>query len=275
VTTVRVDRPTPEIAVITLDRPDQLNAITFELVDDLHAALDEVDGDNSCRVVVLTGAGRGFSSGLDLKSIGPSSRSSGLSGPAAGMRSQEHIANLVPHLRRIQQPVIAAINGAAYGGGLAIACACDLRIAAESARMCVQFIKVGIGGCDIGISYTLPRLVGVARAHDLILTARVFDAAEAERIGLVSRVVTDGTALEAALEVAATICSYSPFGVVMTKQVMWANVDAPNVEAAIHMENRTQILASTTGDVAEAAAAFMEKRPPRWSVTSPRSTSQS
>jgi enoyl-CoA hydratase/carnithine racemase len=262
--TVRVDRPTADVAVITLNRPEQLNAITFELVDDLHEALDTVDRDNTCRVVVLTGEGRGFCSGLDLKSIGPSSLSTGLAGARAGMRSQEHIANLVPHLRRIQQPVIAAINGAAYGGGLAIACGCDLRIATESARMCVQFIKVGIGGCDIGISYTLPRLVGVSRAHDLILTARVFSAAEAERMGLVSRVVQDGGALDAALEVAETICSYSPFGVAMTKQVMWANVDAPNVEAAIHMENRTQILASTTSDVSEAAAAFIERRPPVW-----------
>jgi enoyl-CoA hydratase/carnithine racemase len=226
--------------------------------------LDTVDRDNSCRAVVLTGAGRGFCSGLDLKSIGPSSMSAGLSGARAGMRSQEHIANLVPHIRRIQQPVIAAINGAAYGGGLAIACACDLRVAAESARMCVQFIKVGVGGCDIGISYTLPRLVGVSRAHDLILTARVFGAAEAERIGLVSRVVADGSILDTALEIAETICSYSPFGVAMTKEVMWANVDAPNVEAAIHVENRTQILASTTGDIAEAAAAFAERRKPVW-----------
>jgi enoyl-CoA hydratase/carnithine racemase len=262
--TVRVDRPNADVAVITLDRPEQLNAITFELVDDLHAALDAIDRDNTCRVVVLTGAGRGFCSGLDLKSIGPSSMSTGLTGAGAGMRSQEHIAALVPHLRRIQQPVIAAINGAAYGGGLALACACDIRIAAETARMCVQFIKVGIGGCDIGISYTLPRLIGVSRAHDLILTARVIDAAEAERIGLVSRVVPEGNTLAAALEIADTICSYSPFGVVMTKQVMWANVDASNVDAAIHMENRTQILASTTGDVAEAATAFIEHRPPAW-----------
>jgi len=262
--TVRVDRPNADVAVITLDRPEHLNAITFELVDDLHAALDAIDRDNTCRVVVLTGAGRGFCSGLDLKSIGPSSMSTGLAGAAAGMRSQEHIAGLVPHLRRIQQPVIAAINGAAYGGGLALACACDIRIVAESARMCVQFIKVGIGGCDIGISYTLPRLIGVSRAHDLILTARVIDAAEAEQIGLVSRVVPEGDALAAALEIADTICSYSPFGVVMTKQVMWANVDASNVDAAIHLENRTQILASTTGDVAEAATAFMEGRPPIW-----------
>jgi enoyl-CoA hydratase/carnithine racemase len=264
-TDVLVERPRPEVAVVTLNRPDALNALTFPLVDELHATLDALDADNSCRVVVLTGAGRGFCAGLDLKEIGPSSRSEGIStGARAGMRSQEHIAALVPKLRSIQQPVIAAINGPAYGGGLALACGCDLRVAAESARLCVQFVKVGIGGCDIGISYTLPRLVGVSRAHDLILTARVIDAPEAERIGLVSRVVPDGTALDTALEIADTLCSYSPFGVVMTKQVMWANVDASNVEAAIHLENRTQILASTTGDVMEAAAAFAEGRAPVW-----------
>jgi enoyl-CoA hydratase len=264
-TDVLVERPRPEVAVVTLNRPDSLNALTFPLVDELHATLDALDADNSCRVVVLTGAGRGFCAGLDLKEIGPSSRSEGIStGARAGMRSQEHIAALVPKLRSIQQPVIAAINGPAYGGGLALACACDLRVVAASARLCVQFIKVGIGGCDIGISYTLPRLVGVSRAHDLILTARMIDATEAERIGLVSRVVPDGSALDAALEIADTLCSYSPFGVVMTKQVMWANVDASNVEAAIHLENRTQILASTTGDVMEAAAAFAEGRAPVW-----------
>jgi enoyl-CoA hydratase/carnithine racemase len=264
-TDVLVERPRPEVAVVTLNRPDALNALTFPLVDELHEVLDALDADNSCRVVVLTGAGRGFCAGLDLKEIGPSSRSEGIStGARAGMRSQERIAALVPKLRSIQQPVIAAINGPAYGGGLALACGCDLRVAAASARLCVQFVKVGIGGCDIGISYTLPRLVGVSRAHDLILTARVIDAPEAERIGLVSRVVPDGTALDTALGIADTLCSYSPFGVVMTKQVMWANVDASNVEAAIHLENRTQILASTTGNVMEAAAAFAEGRAPVW-----------
>ena len=257
--TLTLDRPRPEVAVITLSRPERLNAITFEMVDELHAVLDELDRDNGCRVVVLTGAGRGFCSGLDLNEITPSSVSAGLKGNAAGLRSQAHIAALVPHLRAIPQPVIAAVNGPAYGGGLALACGCDIRIAAESARLCVQFIKVGLSGCDIGISYTLPRLIGVSRAHDLILTGRDIDAAEAERIGLVSRVVADGDALLAALEIAGTLCEYNPFGLTMTKEVMWANVDASNIESAIDLENRNQILAGTTGDLGRAVAAFTQR----------------
>ena len=263
--TIRVERPNDDVTVITLDRPDRLNAITWEMVDELHAALDQIDRDNSCRVVILPGEGRGFCSGLDLSSDLRSSMTEGLSGGArAGMRSQEHIANLIPHMRRIQQPIIAAVNGVAYGGGFAFACGADIRVAADSARFCTQFIKVGIGGCDIGVSYTLPRLIGGARAHDMILTAKAIDATEAERIGLVSRVVPDGTVVDAAMEVAQTLCGYTPFGVVITKQVLWANVDAPNIEAAIHLENRNQILASTTGDMQEAAMAFLEKRPPVW-----------
>jgi enoyl-CoA hydratase len=264
--TVRVDRPNADVAVITLDRPDRLNAMSFELVDDLHAALDAIHADNSCRVVILTGAGRGFCAGLDLKAIGSASVAKGIGGPRAGMRSQAHIAALVPHVQSIQQPVIAAINGPAYGGGFALACACDIRIAASSARMGVQFIKVGVSGCDIGISYTLPRLIGAARAHELLLTARDVEAAEALHIGLVARVVPDAELLDAAMELAATICSYSPFGVVMTKEVMHANLDASSIEAAIQLENRTQILAGTTGDIAEAARAFVEKRPPVWNT---------
>jgi enoyl-CoA hydratase len=261
--TVRVDRPNESVAILTLDRPECLNAMSFELVDDLHAALDALDADNSCRVVILTGAGRGFCAGLDLKALGSASVSEGItSRPRAGMRSQAHIAALVPHLQGIQQPVIAAINGPAYGGGFALACACDIRVAADSARMGVQFIKVGLSGCDIGISYTLPRLVGASRAHELMLTARDLEAAEALQIGLVARVVPGSELLDTALEIAATICSYSPFGVSMTKEVMHANLAASSIEAAIHLENRTQILAGTSGDIAEAARAFAEKRPP-------------
>lgn len=267
---VTVRRPRPEVAVVTLNRPEVLNALSFPLVDALHDALDEIQLDNSCRVVVLTGAGRAFCSGLDLSSMEGSSTSVGTSGPRAGMLSQERIADLPIKLRRLQQPVIAAVNGLAYGGGFALSLACDLRIASADARFCAQFIKVGIGGCDIGISYTLPRAIGSSRAFDLLLTARRVDADQAERLGIVSEVVPD--ALARALELADTICDYSPFGVVMTKEVMWANLDAASLEQAIHLENRTQILASTGGEVAEAAAAFMEKRSPDWSNVTPTGT---
>lgn len=264
---VVVDRPRDDVAVVTLNRPDRLNALSFALVDELHAVLDGIDRDNTCRVVVLTGAGRGFCSGLDLTSIEGSSTSVGTTGPRAGMLSQAHIADLPQRLRRMQQPVIAAVNGPAYGGGFALALACDIRVAAPEARFCSQFIKVGIGGCDIGISYTLPRIVGAGRAFDLLLTARTVDAEEALRIGLVTDVVAgDASVVDRALDLAATICGYSPFGVVMTKEVMWSNLDAPSIESAIHLENRTQILAATGGEVMEAAAAFREKRAPAWST---------
>lgn len=266
---VLVDRPRPEVAVLTLNQPQKLNALSFSLVDELHAALDALHADNACRVVVLTGAGRGFCSGLDLTSIEGSSTSEGTTGPRAGMLSQAHIAALPQKLRALQQPVIAAVNGPAFGGGFALALACDIRIAAPEARFCSQFIKLGIGGCDIGISYTLPRMIGASRAFELLLTARTVDAEEAARLGLVAEVTgPDLPVVDRALELAATICDYAPFGVVMTKEVMWSNLDASSFEAAIHLENRTQILASTSGDVMEAAAAFMEKRPPRRSSQS-------
>ena len=252
----------PGVALVTLNRPDKLNALSWDLVDELHATLDEIGRDNSLRVVVLTGAGRGFCAGLDLGSTTGSSLSKGLSGVAGGMRSQEHIADLMLHVRRIPQPVIAAVNGVAVGGGLALALYSDIRIAAASARFGVQFIRVGLSGCDVGVSYALPRIVGASHAFELSLTGRIIDAAEAARIGLVSRVVPDDTLLDVALETADAILANSPFGVVMTKEVLWANLSAPSAESAIALENRTQILASQSGDFVEAITAFAEKRPP-------------
>lgn len=261
---LRVEEARDQVALITLDRPDRLNALGWALVDELHHALDAIDADSSLRVVVLTGAGRGFCAGLDLTEGIGSSRSVGLTGPAGGMRSQEHIANLMLKLRSIQQPVVAAINGVAVGGGFALACYSDIRLAAASGRFGVQFIKVGLSGCDVGVSYALPRLIGASRATELILTARMFDAAEADRIGFVSRVVPDGAVVDAALDVADEILAYSPFGVVMTKEVAWANLSASSPETAIDLENRTQILASQSGDFVEAVQAFLEKRRPRF-----------
>jgi enoyl-CoA hydratase len=162
--------------------------------------------------------------------------------------------------------VIAAVNGPAAGGGLALALASDVRIAAESARFNVAFVRIGLSGCDIGVSWLLPRLVGASRAFELMLTGRLIDAAEADRIGLVVRVVPDGSVVDAALETAELIAANSPFGVWMTKEVMWSNLETGSLHAGIDLENRTQILTSFSEDMREAMTAFLEKRPPefRW-----------
>lgn len=263
---VEILHPRPEIAILRLNRPEALNALSWNLVEELHAALDTLDRDNACRVVVLTGAGRGFCAGLDLRDQGnPGALVAGIKGPRAGLIAQNRMASLIPHMRRIQQPLIAAINGPAFGGGLALALGCDIRIAARSATLCVQFIRVGVSGCDIGTSYLLPRLIGASRAHDLILSARRIDAVEAERIGLVTRLSEDGRVVDDALALATELCELAPFGVFATKQVMWANLDVPNLEAAIQLENRNQIMAGSSGETEEAARAFFEKRKPVWS----------
>lgn len=261
-----VTEPLPGVKQLTMDRPERLNALSWGLVDDLHDALDDLAEDNATRVVVLTGAGRGFCSGLDLVEAATSGSkvAEGLKGPAGGMRTQEHIASLVPKIRDLRQPVIAAVNGPAFGGGLALALASDIRLAGESASFGVQFSRLGLSGCDIGVSYLLPRIVGSGRAFELMLTGRRFEVDEADRIGLLSAVVPDERLLDVALEKATLLLANAPMGVVLTKQAMWVNVDASSLEAALHLENRNQILASQTGDIAEAAAAFLEKRDPVW-----------
>ena len=157
---LELSRPRHDVALITLNRPDKLNALNYGLVEELHHTLETLDTDYECRVVVLTGAGRGFCSGLDLTDPFPEEAKAGLEFPRSSLRWQERIADLTTRIVRMRQPVIAAVNGPAYGGGFAIAMACDLRIASASARFCTQFIKLGLGGCDIGVSWLLPRLIG-------------------------------------------------------------------------------------------------------------------
>ncbi len=255
---LELTHPRPDVTVITLNRPEKLNALNYGLVEDLHRAIDEIKADDACRVVVLTGAGRGFCSGLDLTEPSPIDASA-IEFPRSGMRWQERIADLTTKLIRLRQPVIAAVNGPAYGGGFALALASDIRVASSSARFCTQFIKLGLGGCDIGVSYTLPRIVGSGQAFDLILTARTVEADEALRIGLVSR-LSAGSVVDDALAIAETLCGYGKFGLESTKQVLWANLDASGIEAALHVENRSQILASTSGEMKEAAAAFASRK---------------
>jgi enoyl-CoA hydratase len=259
---VLIDTVAPGVTRLTLNRPERLNAMSTELVAELHQRLDEVAADHGCRVVILTGAGRGFCAGLDLREGVHVPGTEGEGRVQAGMATQQFIASLIPHLRSLRQPVISAVNGPASGGGLALALGSDIRIASASARFNVAFVRIGLSGCDIGVSWLLPRLIGASRAHELMLTGRIIDAVEAERIGLVGQVVPDDELLDAAMSTAGLIVANSPFGVWMTKEVMWSNLETSSLHAGIDLENRTQILASTTGDMGEAVAAFLEKRSP-------------
>jgi enoyl-CoA hydratase/carnithine racemase len=262
--TVEITRPAEGVALLTLNRPEKLNAMDVTLVQELDAALLEVGGDRDCRVVVLTGAGRGFCAGLDLGGFGTAPDGEGRGQVGQAFAVQQQIAALVPRLRSLHQPVIAAVNGPAAGGGLALALASDVRIAAESARFNVAFVRIGLSGCDIGTSWLLPRLIGASRAWELMLTGRVIDSAEADHIGLVTRVVPDGQVVDAALETAALIVANSPWGVRMTKEVAWSQLEVGSLQAGIDLENRTQILSSFTQDHREGIGAFLEKRPPRY-----------
>ena len=188
---VEIDQPADGVTRLTLNRPERLNAITFDLVEELHAALAAVDRDHDCRVVILTGAGRGFCAGLDLTGFGVVPGTEDLGRPQQGLAVQQFIATLVPRLRDVRQPVIAAVNGACAGGGFALALASDIRVCAESAKFGTAFVRLGLSGCDIGVSWLLPRLIGASRAWELLLTGRVIDSAEADRLGLVSRRVPD------------------------------------------------------------------------------------
>jgi len=264
---VVLDNPLDGITRITLNRPDKLNAMTADLVGALHDALDAVARDASCRVVVLTGAGRGFCAGLDLGGYGRAPDTEGFGATQAGFAVQKQIATLIPHLRSLPQPVIAAVNGPAAGGGFALVLGSDIRIASASARFNAAFIRIGLSACDIGTSWLLPRLVGAARAQELMLTGRLFDAEEAGRIGLVTEVVPDEALLEAVLLKAQQIMLNTPFGVALTKEGMWSALEIPGLQAAIDLENRQQIMASATDDHREAMRAFLEKRSPSYTNT--------
>jgi enoyl-CoA hydratase/carnithine racemase len=180
------------------------------------------------------------------------------------MYGQKRIAEVIIRLRRINQPVIAAVKGAATGGGFALAMASDIRIAGESAKFNNAFINIGLSGTDVGSSYFLPRLIGLSRAAEILYTGRFVDAQEAERIGFVSRVVPDDQLLEAALNLAREMLKKSPLGLRLTKEAINQNIDAPSMEAAIYLENRNQVVCMSTKDMFEALTSFFEKRNPKY-----------
>lgn len=261
---VDISYPRDAIAQITLNRPDKLNAMTSEMVELLHESLSSVGRDREVRVVILTGAGRGFCAGLDLGGYGEAPGYEWKGSVERGFAIQKHIASLIPRLRSLPQPVIAAVNGPAAGGGFALVLGSDIRIAATTARFNAAFIRIGLSACDIGTSWLLPRLIGAARAQELMLTGRLFDAEEALRIGLLVDVVPNEVLLDAALAKAEEIRLNTPLGVALTKEGMWSALEIPGLQAAIDLENRQQIMVSFSDDAREMRRAKSEGRPPHF-----------
>ncbi|QIG81945.1 enoyl-CoA hydratase [Sphingosinithalassobacter tenebrarum] len=249
------------ITRLTLCRPQARNALTLAQVRGLHDVLDAIAADPQCRVLVLAAQGRGFCAGLDLKAAladeAPESADD-------WMALQQAYAGLVLKLRALPQPVIAAVQGAAVGFGFGLALAADIRVASESAKFLVGAVKVGLTAGECGISYHLPRLIGAGRAFEIMLTGRPVDAAEALATGLVSHVVAEEALADSAVETARAIAANSPYSVRGTKTLMWENLEAPSLDAAVAAENRAQVTGLLTEDFREGAAAFAEKRRPRF-----------
>lgn len=253
------------VTTITLDNQEAFNALSPAMISGLVEALAEVRSDRACRAVIVTGAGdRAFCAGIDVKSVAArdASPTSGGRDPIEAQFDNLHhqLGGIIRAIHTLPVPVIAAVNGHAIGGGFAIAAACDLRLAGPNATFADGFIKRGISGCEMGLSYFLPPIVGSAVANELMLTGRRIDATTAAELGLVSRVDTDVVA--AAWALADEIAANAPMAVAMTKEVMGANRHATSLDQALALESRTQIMTRQTADAAEARQAFLEKRKP-------------
>ena len=257
---VLVDSPCPGVAVVTLNRRERLNAMSIDLVIELYDTLERVGADNTVRVIVLTGSGRSFCSGLDLKDYGVIPNIDGLQVGQIAQRSMRYYSRLVPLLRRLRQPVLAAVNGPAYGGGMCLAAACDIRFASPDAVFNATGIVNGLTSTEMGISFLLPRLIGSAHSSDLLLTGRVVDADEAYRIGLVSRVVPD--VVDEAIATATRMTEFSAYGLAMTKDIVWVGLETASLDAAIEIEDRNQLMLGFTDNLPEAIRAFDEGRQP-------------
>jgi enoyl-CoA hydratase len=260
---VEVTRPAPAVALVTLNRPERMNAMAFDVMVPLRERLDELSRDNATRVVVLTGAGPGFCSGADLEDSGPLPGIDGLTVPTIALRAMEILDDIIRALRRMHQPVIAAINGPAIGGGFCLSLATDIRVASESAYFRAAGINNGLTAAELGISYLLPRAVGSSRAAEIMLTGRDVDAVEAERIGIVSSVVSGEVLLDTCVDMAERIVGFSHVGVELTKRMLRTGLDASSLETHMDHEGTAQLFVRlTTKNFDEAVRARREDRRP-------------
>jgi len=249
------------VARLTLNRPERLNALNPRMVEELHAYFSGLASDRATRVVILQGAGRVFCAGLDLKDMQPAGARKGVTEMLA---QQVSIRNIMVAMRRCPQPIVGIVQGAASGGGFALALACDIRLVTPEARMNSAPIRLGLSGCDVGISYFLPRMVGASVAAEFLLTGRFIDAQRAYGLGLVSRVAPLPELQAEADAMAADMLQATPLGLRLTKDTLGLAIDAASMDAVIALEDRTQVLCTQGEDFAEGIAAFLEKRAPRY-----------
>ena len=255
----------PHVRLLTLNEPATRNAISFDLTTELYATLDVLQKDNDCSVVVLTGADDAFCSGMNLDKMGIPPNCEGLPMSRIAIRSMQYISGVIPAMRAIPQPVIAAINGPAYGGGLCLSLGADIRVASETASFCFAGVHHGLTGAEMGISYLLPRAIGSSNASEILLTGRRYDAAAALRMGLVSEVHPSDALLQAAVDMAKEIDGWSTHGISMTKRVLWSSHECGSLAAAIDLEDRNQMLVRmTTKNFEESMAARAEGRKPHF-----------
>lgn len=247
------------IAWVTMNRPERLNAINAGLARELREFFGALHARSDARVVVLQGEGRAFCAGFDLKEAEVAGKS-----VSEMMEGQHNIRDIMLAMRRCPQPIISIVQGAASGGGFALALASDIRLATPDARMNAAFIRIGLSGCDMGVSYFLPRMVGMSVASQYLLTGRFMDAARAHALGLVSCVGSQEELLVEARAFAADMLNATPLGLRLTKESLGHAIDAGSMEAVVAMEDRNQILCTQGEDFEEGIAAFLEKRPPRY-----------
>jgi enoyl-CoA hydratase len=260
---VSIDKPRPHVSLVTLNRPERMNAMAFGVMIPFRDALQDVSADNDTRVVVITGAGEGFCSGADMEESGTLPNIAGLTRSSIALRAMELLDDVILALRRMHQPVIAAVNGAAIGGGLCLATACDIRVASDRAYFRAAGINNGLTSTELGLSYLLPRAIGSSRAFEIMLSGRDVDASDAERIGLVSRTVPHDDLLPACYEIADRIIGFSRVGVEVTKRLLWSSLDAGSLLSHMDHEGQAQLYVRlTTENFEEAVRARKERRAP-------------
>ncbi len=260
---VNVEYPRPGVCLITLNRPERMNAMAFDVMVPFKEALEEVSFNNDVRVVVITGAGEGFCSGADLEDPGWLDIFNGLTVPGIARRAMKILDDVIKTIHDMHQPVIGAINGAAIGGGFCLAMATDIRVASEKAYFRPAGINNGLTSAELGLSYLLPRAIGTSRAFEIMLTGRDVDALEAADLGIVSRTVHPENLLEECYSMAERICGFSQLGVELSKQMLWAGVDAGSLHTHMNHEGHAQLFVRmTTENFEEAIRARKEDRAP-------------